>query len=104
MTSIHCKESLKENELQEVKKHPELYIEINMIMTNRIVDSFYIPTTLKHFTYKGKKYNIKDDTLYLLPLKSQYLMPTCVYRENDCNPVVFKQTNKGITPNYAAFK
>jgi hypothetical protein len=97
MTTIYCPESVPEEALKEVRRIPELYIEINVIKQSRVVDGFYIRGELKSFHYKKKEYRVKEDAIYLLPQKSGMFIPTCFYRENDTNPRGFKQMNKGIT-------
>jgi hypothetical protein len=97
MTTINCKESIKEKELKKIDKNPENYIEINFIKTIRVVDSFYIRSNIKSFSYKETKYNIVEENIYILPTKKGYFMPTCFYKENTVNPVDFRQKNKGIS-------
>jgi hypothetical protein len=97
MTTLFCPESIKEEELSQVKKEPELYIEINVIKVSRVVDAFYIPTIRKTFHYKKKEYKVAEEAIYLLPTKGGAFMPTCYYREGNVNPTGFKNMNKGIT-------
>lgn len=97
MTTIYCPESIKENELSNVKRNPENYVEINMIKKTRVVDAYYIKAEQKKFHYKNKEYQVKEDSIYLLPTKTGMFMPTCYYHEGSNEPTGFKQTNKGIT-------
>ena len=96
-TSIHCPESIKEKDLKLVKRSPENYIEINMIRKIRIVDNFFIPSSIKTFHYKQKTYKIDEERIYFLPTKTDFIMPTAFYYEYDDLPTDFKQTNIGIT-------
>lgn len=96
-TSIHCKESIKEDNLKDVRKNPELYIEINMLRKIRIVDNFFISANTKTFKYKDKTYTIDEERIYFLPTKSGYIMPTAFYYELNDKPTSFKQLNTGIT-------
>ena len=97
MTTIHSPQSIKEKELKKISKNPENYIEINFIKKIRIVDSFYIHSNIKEFTYGKTVYKIDEESIYILPTKKGYFMPTCFYKEEVVNPVNFKQKNKGIT-------
>jgi hypothetical protein len=97
MTSIKCPESIDEKELKKVDKTPENYIQINFIKKIRIVDSFYIPSNLKEFSYDTETYNIVEENIYIQPTKKGYLIPTCFYREGKFVPIDFKQKNTGIT-------
>ena len=97
MTTIHSPQSIKEKELKKISKNPENYIEINFIKKIRIVDSFYIHSNIKEFTYGKTDYKIDEESIYILPTKKGYFMPTCFYKEEVVNPVNFKQKNKGIT-------
>ena len=97
LTSIHCPESLKDKDMSMVKKHPENYIEINMINRNRMVDNFYILYNKAIFTYRETTYNIDEKRIYLLPSKSGFLMLTSFYKEGTEDAKNFKQSNKGIT-------
>jgi len=96
-TSIYCKESIKKEGLKDINKHPEMYIEINMVKKIRIVDNFFIKADTKTFEYKEKKYTINEERIYLLPTKSGYVMPTAFYFEGKDEPTSFKQLNTGIT-------
>jgi hypothetical protein len=96
-TTVFCPESLKEKELRDLHKNPEFYLEVNIVKTIRIVDTFYIKNNIKVFHYKKMVYNIVEEHVYLLPSKKGFFMPTCFYYENNIEPVSFKQTNKGIT-------
>ena len=96
-TTIHCPQSVKAEDLKQVKKHPENYIEINMVKKIRIVDNFYIEASNKTFDYKDFKYNIDEESLYLLPTKGGIFIPSCFYYEGTANPTNFKQKNQGIT-------
>lgn len=86
-----------ETDLKIIKKNPEEFIEINMVRTSRVVDTFCIRVDEKNFTYKKRKYPIKQAGIYLMPTKTGLLMPTSFYREDHDEPAVFKNTNKGIT-------
>lgn len=97
MITAHCPESIKENELGGVKKHPENYIEINMINKNRMVDNFYLSFGKKSFRYRGTKYFVDEKRIFLLPSKSGLLTLTCFYKEGSPKAKDFKQMNKGIT-------
>jgi len=97
MTTIHCPESVKEDDLKEVTTNPQNYIEINIIKKIRIVDTFYIPSNIKKFKYRKIVYKIIEEEIYLLPTKRGFFMPTSYYYENFIEPVSFKQTNIGIT-------
>lgn len=97
MTSVKCPESIKEKELKNIEKKPENYIEINFIKKIRIVDSFYIPSNIKKFTYGEIVYNIIEENIYILPTKKGYFMPTCFYKEEIIDPVDFRQKNVGIS-------
>jgi len=97
LTTVHCPESIKENELSNVRKTPENYIEINMINKNRMVDNFYIGINYKSFRYRKKRYNINEKKIYLLPSKSGFFMLTSFYIENQIQAKDFQNTNKGIT-------
>ena len=97
VTTSHCKDSIKEKDLKKVEKNPENYIEINFIKTIRMVDSFYIPSNLKKFTYKTTEYKIDEEKVYILPSKKGFFMPTCFYKEDTTEPIDFVQKNKGIT-------
>lgn len=96
-TSIYCPEGIKEEGLKDINKHPEMYIEINMVKKIRIVDNFFIKADTKNFHYKDKEYTIDEERVYLLPTKSGYIMPTAFYFEEKIKPTSFKQLNKGIT-------
>lgn len=96
-TSIYCPESIKTENLKDITKHPEQYIEINMVKKIRIVDNFYISADIREFHYKDKEYSINEERIYLLPTKTGYIMPTAFYFETNNDPTSFKQTNKGIT-------
>lgn len=97
LTTIWCPESIKEDGLADVKRHPELYIEINVVKKSRVVDTFYIDAERRTFFYKKKNCNVKEDAIYLLPTRLGAFMPTTYYKEGDPEPKGFKQTNKGIT-------
>jgi len=99
MTTIYSPQSIGYKELKEVVKNPRNYIEINIIKKIRVVDSFYIPSNLKNFQYKNQDYEIDEGSIYLLPTRTGFLMPTSFYYEGDIihKPVDFKQTNEGIT-------
>ena len=97
MTTTHSPESVKDDELKKISKNPENYIEINFIKKIRIVDSFFIHSNIKEFTYGIVTYNIDEESIYILPTKKGYFMPTCFYKEEVADPVNFKQKNKGIT-------
>lgn len=97
MTTSHCEQAIKEDELKLIDKNPENYIEINFIKKIRIVDSFYIPSNLKKFKYGDTDYFIDEEIIYILPTKKGYFMPTCFYREGISEPVDFKQKNAGIS-------
>ena len=99
MTTIYCPESIVAEDIKLVVKNPRNYIEINIIKKIRVVDSFYIPSNLKKFEYKQETYNIDEGSIYLLPTKSGFLMPTSFYYEGDIlhNPIDFKNLNMGIT-------
>jgi hypothetical protein len=97
MTTIKCKESIKDKELKKVDKNPENYIQINFIKKIRIVDSFYIHSNIKKFKYDNKTYNIVEENIYILPTKKDYFIPTCFYKEDKYDPVDFSQKNTGIT-------
>ena len=96
-TTIHCPESIKEDGLKEVRRNPEYYIEINMVTTSRVVDTFYIPAETRRFHYKTSEYKVDEENIYLLPTRLGLFMPTTYYKEGTLNPRGFKQTNKGIT-------
>lgn len=96
-TSIFCPESIKDENLKDVRKNPERYLEVNMVTNARIVDSFFIPISSKHFNYKKRKYVVKQEFIYLMPTKYGYFMPTSFFRENDTDIKSFKKTNTGIT-------
>lgn len=96
-TTQHCPESIGVEGLNEVKKNPEYFIEINMVTNSRVVDTFYIPAESRKFHYKTKEYKIDEETIYLLPTKLGLFMPTCHYKEGSYQPQGFRQTNKGIT-------
>lgn len=99
MTTIYCPQSITAEKLKDVAKNPRNYIEINIIKKIRVVDNFYIPSNLKNFTYKSQDYEIDEGSIYLLPTKTGFLIPTSFYYEGDIihKPVDFKQTNEGIT-------
>lgn len=97
LTTRNCPESIKSSELRDVMRYPERYIEINLVRQSRVVDSFYLKSDATKFTYLTQKYNIKDESIYLLPTKTGMFMPTCYYREKNSEPRGFKQLNKGIT-------
>lgn len=90
-----CPEAV--TDLKILRKNPEEFIEINMVRTSRVVDTFCIRVDEKNFTYKKRKYPIKQAGIYLMPTKTGLLMPTSFYREDHDEPAVFKNTNKGIT-------
>jgi hypothetical protein len=90
-----CPESIKD--AKEIRKHPEEHIEINIIRKSRVVDVFCIPVEKKTFHYKKLKYHVKEDAIYLMPTKSNLLMPSSYYREGNSQPAMFKNTNQGIT-------
>ena len=96
-TTVNCPESIKEDKLKDIEKHPENYIEINFIKTVRLVDNFYIPSNLKKFHYKSIEYEIIEDRIYILPTKKDYFIPTCFFKEGMSNPVDFKNKNNGIS-------
>lgn len=96
-TTIFCPESVKEDDLKEINKNPQDYIEINMVKRIRIVDTFFIKSNIRMFHYKTVVYQIKEEEVYLLPTKTGFFMPTSFYYENNTYPISFKQTNKGIT-------
>jgi len=97
MTTIHSPESVKEGELKLINKNPENYIEINFIKKIRIVDSFYIHSNIKRFTYNKVVYNIVEENIYILPTKKGYFIPTCFYKEDNSNPIDYINKNEGIT-------
>ena len=92
-TTVNCPESIKQDKLKDIEKHPENYIEINFIKTVRLVDNFYIPSNLKKFHYKNIEYEIIEDRIYILPTKKDYFIPTCFFKEGMSNPVDFKNKN-----------
>jgi hypothetical protein len=94
-TTSYCPEA--DNDLKQIKMHPEDYLEINIVKKSRVVDIFAIPIDKKTFHYKDKEYKIIEDGIYLLPTKSGLLMPSSFYREGYYEPTSFKNTNKGIT-------
>jgi len=96
-TTRYSPESITEENLREVKRNPEYYIEINMVTDSRVVDTFFIPSEYRKFHYKEKEYEVDEETIYLLPTKLGPFMPTCHYKEGTTKPKGFKQTNKGIT-------
>lgn len=97
LTSIHCPQSIKADGLSKVKKNPEIYIEINMITKNRMVDNFYILCDITSFKYRKETYTINEKRLYLLPSKSGFFMLTSFYKEGTKDARNFQKTNKGIT-------
>ena len=97
MTSIHSPESIKDNELKKISKNPENYIEINFIKKIRIVDSFYIHSNIKEFTYGSEVYIIDEESIYILPTKKDYFMPTSFYKEGTTSPIDFINKNEHIT-------
>jgi len=97
MVTRFCPESVTADKLYDVRLNPEYYIEINIVKKNRVVDAFYIDSEIKEFTFKKKKYAILEDNIYLLPTRSNVMMPTSYYREDDTKPKGFRQENKGIT-------
>lgn len=97
MTTAHCPQSIKKNNLKDISRNPENYIEINFIKNIRLVDSFYIPSNIKNFNYKNIEYIINEENVYILPTKKGYFMPTCFYKEGNNLPIDFKQKNQGIT-------
>lgn len=90
-----CPEAV--SDMKTIRKSPENYLEINIVKRSRVVDTFAVSIDRKHIMYKGKKYNITEKYIYLLPTKAGYLMPTSFYKEDRDEPVGFLNTNKGIT-------
>jgi len=97
MVTRLCPESVPTEGLFDVVEHPEYYIEINIVKKNRVVESFYVNSEIKKFTFKEKEYKIKEDNIFLLPTKTNAMMPTSYYREDEQEPKGFRQLNKGIT-------
>lgn len=97
MTTSYCPQSIGKDDFKDVEKHPEKYIEINLIKKIRMVDNFYIPSNLKNFTYKDKNYDIIEESIYIFPTKKNFFMPSSFYYEDDPTPITFKQENEGIT-------
>jgi hypothetical protein len=98
-TTLYCPEAVKD--VKEVLRHPQEYIEVNVIRRTRIVDTFAVRIGITKFHYKDKErkhpYTIDEKYVYLLPTKAGYLMPTAFYKEGRRDPVRFLNTNKGIT-------
>jgi len=97
MTTTHSPQAVADKELKKIPKNPENYLEINFIKRIRIVDSFFIPSNIKNFTYNHKTYNINEENIYILPTKKGYFMPTCFYKEDIADPVDFRQKNNSIS-------
>ena len=97
MTTIHCPESIKKEDLKNIDKKPENYIEINMVKNIRIVDNFFIPSDKKKFTYKKVVYDIVEKNIYIWASKKDFFVMTAFYHEDKKDPITFTQKNKGIT-------
>ena len=94
-TTEYCPEAV--SDMKSIKKNPENYLEVNIIRKSRVVDTFAVSIDTKKLTYKERPYDIVEESIYLLPTKAGYLMPTSFYKEGNGKPVGFKNTNKGIT-------
>lgn len=92
--TTHCPEA--ETDMEKVRSNPAFYLEINMVKQSRVVDTFYIHSYDKKFTYQGSKFKVVEEGVYLLP-RGNFFVPTSFYHEEKGNPVGFRQTNKGIT-------
>lgn len=84
-------------DMKTIRRHPEEFLEINIIKKSRVVDTFAVPIDKRVIHYKKQEYKITEKFIYLLPTKSGYLMPTSFYKEGHGDPVGFLNTNKGIT-------
>lgn len=92
-----CKESV---DAIEVMKHPQDFIEVNIVKRKRYVVSFYVSSELPSFTYDKKKYVIREKGVYLLPrqhVNHSFFVPCSFYYEGKNEPINFKQMNRGIT-------
>lgn len=81
--------------LKDIKENPELYIKVNIIRKNTIIDTTYVMTKNKKFEYEGEKYNV-DESKNLHEPKGNYVIPTSYYTEGDPNQLSFKNFNTGI--------
>ena len=84
---------------KDIQKHPEKYIEVNMIRKDRLVDTFYIFSNKDKFIWGKKDYDVDPEFVYLIPTTKGYFIPSAFYREGSKKPRSFKNENKGIPCN-----
>jgi len=82
-----------------IKENPNLFIEVNMIREDRTVDNFYIDGHKRKFTYNKHKYVIDNNSIYVVSLKNNMILPTVYFYEENKKKLSlkFKNLNKGIT-------
>lgn len=90
---------LDEINIDDIKKNPEKYIEINMIGENRMVTNFFIYSHKNTFKHKNKTYKINPKYTYLIPTSKGYFIPSAFYKEGQQKPRKFNNKNKGIPCN-----
>jgi len=77
-TTEYCPQAVSDMKL--IKKNPENYLEVNIIRKSRVVDTFAVSIDTKKLLYKKHPYDIIEESIYLLPTKAGYLMPTSFYK------------------------
>lgn len=97
LTTPHCKESMRKEELKDVFLRPEYYLKVNMVRGSRMIDTFFIPSGTATFGYGKKSYQVREQDIFLLPHRGEQFIPTAFFREGEGKPKSFLMENKGIT-------
>jgi hypothetical protein len=101
-TKIKDDESQEEVEvtIQEIREHPEKYLEVNIIKSNRMIDTIFKYSNKDKIKIENDKtdYKIDSDCIFLVPKKG-YFIPTIYYIEGHDKPLKFENKNRGITCN-----
>lgn len=81
--------------LEDIKLHPEKFIEINIVNRNEIIESQYVFAEHETFKINDKTYRINHKKKLHKP-KGEYIIPALFYIEGYENPIDFKNKNIGI--------
>lgn len=99
------KEKVESDEIQptfeEIKVHPENYLQVFVITRKRIVKTNYVLAKNKEFSLQDDSttYKVDPDRTYLLPRSTGGIIPTSFYKEGKCDPIEIRNKNKGIPAN-----
>jgi hypothetical protein len=81
---------------KDIKEHPELYIEVDIIKeTTGMIESHIIYATERKFKLDGSTYNLKPYGLILEPMHDNFL-PLYVFKEKNPLPIDFTNKNKRV--------